>query len=196
MEAQYLLDLTRMPSPRSSSVGGSGRIEVAVLPQRVIEGQQPTPLPLEVSVAGLDRNDYIIGSRMTYVVTIRNVGAADFTLPWSPTSEAEPDGSVTARIGLLLGGLDGRDHMLDAVTLTGHPDRKGTLCILKSGEVATIRIPGWVQMDPDRAKHAFTVEGNQLLFKVVFIFEAGGVWWETIRSEGKPANVRLPPSKQ
>ena len=80
--ADYYLDLTAHDAVVSAPIVGVGSGSATG-----IEGSPAQPLPLALRLAALDRQDYIFGGPITYVVLMTNVGANPIQLPWSADRE-------------------------------------------------------------------------------------------------------------
>jgi hypothetical protein len=108
-------------------------------------GEAPTRLPLRVSLGRLKAGQYGLHERVSYDVTVENVGTTAITLPWLPSqSLADRPAERVLMASVALQAEDDNVGTLRFVPskLEGAPDFPKSVIVLRPRDTATVRIEG------------------------------------------------------
>ncbi|HLO20356.1 MAG TPA: hypothetical protein VK192_07675, partial [Sphingomicrobium sp.] len=143
---RYFLDLSD-PSVQVSREGKP--VRGACYGPGTSGGGAPIRLPLRVSLAALKPGDYAIHERVTYDVTIENIGTIDITLPslasQSLADDYPSDRVLMASVVLQTQDEKGRDVSFAPRSLEGTPAVPKSTIVLKPRDTATIRAEGMME---------------------------------------------------
>jgi hypothetical protein len=111
-------------------------------------GAAPTRLPLRVSLSGVKAGDHRLGERVSYDVTIENLGTTSITLPWLPSqslADRPAERVLMASVALQVQDEKGRDLRFAPGLLEGSPDVPKSTILLRPRDTATIRVEGGME---------------------------------------------------
>jgi hypothetical protein len=188
--AQHRLDLTTEPATASD---GSKEGFAVGMGSRGMSGQRPIRLPLELSIVSLTPTDLVPGNRLTYEVSIRNVGKDAIDLPWSirrsHASAVTPD-QQQLYLSVMVPDDSGAPQTLVGTVLYGSQFEGSSMLALQPNETASIRADGLIR-SPESI--SLTVEPREVGVAVALRISHAGVPSEQIVSESLKGQLRVHP---
>ena len=188
--AQHRFDLTSenpaMMEPSATEGYGEG------MGTKGMSGQQRLPLPLELTVVSFSPTSLMPGDKVTFEVSLRNVGSKAIDIPWSIGRDTWRISRADRQALYLLVTVPGNSHVLLGTMLFGTEFDRSMLT-LEPNETANIRAEGRLRVEGPGAP-TFTSSTVNVIARVWM--SHGGVQTKEVISEEFQIHLRARPIPQ
>lgn len=131
-------------------------------------GIKPTDLPLKIVLEKLDKQQYLMGERFIYELSIENIGKRILEIPWEPEKEKTLQSSNELSVISLHLTIDelGNDAIFGAERIFASQNASNTFKQLRPGGRLRIRAPGiWYLGNQEAARRVFQMLPRQFTVK-------------------------------